>query len=175
MPRLRWQPIVTPLLCLAGIGVSIYLTITHFDKQALVCSGHGVIDCAKVTTSPQSEVFGVIPVAFLGLFYFVPMLALCLPGAWASRHHLVHLARLAGAVVGMGMVLYLISAELLQIKAICLWCSSVHVITFVLFVIILTASPALLSPWWADRAAGRAGWWDDGMVADERDESYQGV
>ncbi len=144
MPRLRWQPVVTTVLCLAGIGVSTYLTVTHFDKQALVCSSSGTINCEKVTTSPQSEIFG-IPVAMLGLFYFVPMLLLCLPRAWASEHRPVHLARLAGAVVGVGMVIYLISAELFLIKAICLWCSSVHLVTFLLFVVVATSSPLLLS------------------------------
>jgi uncharacterized membrane protein len=174
VPRLRWQPLVTTLLCLAGIGISTYLTITHFDKQALVCSGGGLINCEKVTTSPQSEVFGVIPVAFLGLFYFVPMMVLCLPPAWASRHRLVHLARLGGAIAGMGMVLYLISAELIQIKAICVWCSSVHLITFVLFVIIATASPTVLARGSDDEWAEEDRW-DDDVAVSGTNESYQGV
>ena len=45
--------------------------------------GSGAINCEKVTTSPQSYVFG-IPVAMLGLVFFVPMLVLCLPAAWRS-------------------------------------------------------------------------------------------
>ncbi len=44
------------------------------------------------------------------------------------------------------MILYLLIAELFIIKAICLWCSSVHVVTFILFVIIVTASPLVLGP-----------------------------
>jgi len=32
---------------------------------------NSTFNCEKVTTSPQSEVFG-IPVAILGLFFFVP-------------------------------------------------------------------------------------------------------
>jgi uncharacterized membrane protein len=145
----RWQPLVTLLLAAFGLGVSVYLTITHFDKVALVCSDNGTINCAKVTTSPQSVIFG-IPVAMLGLAYFVPMLLLCLPAAWRSADRRVHLARLALAIVGVGMILYLLVAELFLIKAICLWCSSVHVVTFLLFVIIVTASPIVLDP---DRAS----------------------
>jgi uncharacterized membrane protein len=128
----RWQPVATLLLALFGLGVSVYLTITHFDKVA------------KVTTSPQSVIFG-IPVAMLGLVYFVPMVLLCLPAAWRSPDRRVHLARLGLAVVGVGMILYLLIAELFLIKAICLWCSSVHVVTFLLFVIIVTASPMVLT------------------------------
>jgi uncharacterized membrane protein len=148
MSSLRWQPAVTLLLAAFGLGVSVYLTITHFDKVALVCSDNGAINCAKVTTSPQSVILG-IPVAMLGLAYFVPMLLLCLPAAWRSADRRVHLARLGLAIIGVGMILYLLVAELFIIKAICLWCSSVHVVTFLLFVIIVTASPSVLSTGYA--------------------------
>jgi uncharacterized membrane protein len=144
MPSLHWQPITTLLLAIAGLGISIYLTITHFDKVALVCSDNGAINCAKVTTSPQSEILG-IPVAMLGLLFFIPMIALCLPVAWRSADRRIHLARLILSITGVGMIIYLLIAELFVIKAICLWCSGVHLITFILFVIIVTASPAVLS------------------------------
>jgi len=146
MPALRWQPIATLLLGIAGLGVSVYLTITHFDTHvALACPQTSTFNCETVTTSAQSHIVG-IPVAVLGLAYFVPMIALCLPAAWRSGDRRVHLARLALSVTGVAMVIYLIIAELFLIKAICLWCSSVHVITFILFVIIVTASPVVLAP-----------------------------
>ncbi len=144
VPTLRWQPVVTLLLSLAGLGIATYLTITHFDKVALICADNGAINCAKVTSSPQSVILG-IPVAMLGLLFFVPMLALCLPVAWRSADRRIHLARLVLSVTGVGMIIYLIIAEFFTIKAICLWCSGVHVITFILFVIIVTASPVVLT------------------------------
>ncbi len=144
MPTLRWQPIASLLLSVYGLGASIYLTITHFDKATLVCNTGGIINCAKVTTSPQSEILG-IPVAMLGLAFFVPMLVLCLPVAWRSTQRWVHVVRLVLSVTGVGMIVYLISAELFIIKAICLWCSSVHIATLALFIIIATASPIVLS------------------------------
>jgi len=158
MPALRWQPIATLILSLFGLGVSIYLTITHFHPAALVCSSNATIYCEKVTTSPQSEVFG-IPVAMLGLAYFVPMIALCLPAAWRSVDRRIHLARLALSVVGVGMIIYLLIAELFIIKAICLWCSSVHLITFILFIIIATSTPLVLARGY-------------GLADDERDEGW---
>ena len=145
MSNLRWQPIATLLLSVYGLGASIYLTITHFQPKALACVSNSTFNCEKVTQSPQSEIFG-IPVAMLGLAFFVPMIALCLPVAWRSADRRVHLARLALSVTGVGMIIYLLIAELFLIKAICLWCSGVHVITFVLFVIIVTASPIVLVP-----------------------------
>ena len=90
-------------------------------------------------------IFG-IPVAVLGLAFFVPMIVLCLPAAWRTADRRIHLARLILAITGVGMILYLIIAELFIIKAICLWCSGVHLVTFILFVIVVTASPVVLAP-----------------------------
>jgi uncharacterized membrane protein len=48
------------------------------------------------------------------------------------------------------MVVYLVTTALFTIKKICLWCTGVHVVTFALFVIVVTSTPALL-----DRSAPR--------------------
>jgi len=97
------------------------------------------VNCTKVTTSPQSYVFG-IPVAVLGLAFYVFAVAAMSPWAWRTARREVHLLRMVSLVAGIGFVLYLIYAELFIIGAICLYCTSVHVITFVLFA--LTASAA---------------------------------
>jgi uncharacterized membrane protein len=133
------------VLALVGLGASIYLTVAHFTTpQVLSCSTSGPINCGKVTTSPQSMFLG-IPVAVLGLVWFVPMIALSLPAAWESENRLVHLARLAWAIAGVGFVLWLVYAELIIIGAICEWCTVAHVAAFGLFVIVLIAAPALLA------------------------------
>ena len=41
---------------------------------------------------------------------------------------------MAWSVVGLATVLYLLSTELFRIDAICLWCTAVHVLTFVVFI-----------------------------------------
>jgi uncharacterized membrane protein len=45
--------------------------------------------------------------------------------------------RLAWLTVGLGMALYLVWAELYRIHAICLWCTAVHVVTFLLWIVVL--------------------------------------
>jgi uncharacterized membrane protein len=127
------------LVCsVAGLGVSIYLTLAHYSKSVnLVCSNTGAINCEKVTTSPQSMVFG-IPVAVLGLLFFVPMLVLSLPAIYQRIDTRIAVLRLAFSVVGMGFVLYLVYAELFIIHAICIWCSSVHVLTFIIFCLVVS-------------------------------------
>jgi uncharacterized membrane protein len=135
-----WMQIATLALALAGLGVSIYLTISHFTETALAgCSESGLVNCTKVTTSPESYVFG-IPVAVLGLAFFVFAVAIMSPWAWQSTRREIHLARIASLVVGIGFVIYLIYAELFIIDGICLYCTSVHVITFVLFVLTAIAA-----------------------------------
>ena len=147
-----WMQLTTFVLALAGLGVSIYLTIAHFTESALAgCSESGLVNCTKVTTSPQSYVFG-IPVAVLGLAFFVFLVAIMSPWAWQARRREVHMLRLASMVVGIGMVIYLVYAEFIIIGSICLYCTSVHIITFLLFV--LTAFGAAVwgikpgQPWW---------------------------
>jgi uncharacterized membrane protein len=133
-----WFQLTTLVLSVAGLGVSIYLTIAHYSSSSiLACSDKGVINCAKVTTSPESMVFGVFPVAVLGLAFYVFMVAINSPWAWRSRQPLIWWARLGGIISGIGFVLYLLYAEIVQIGSICLWCTSVHVITFLLFVLLV--------------------------------------
>jgi len=143
-----WVVWTTLPLAVVGLAAATYLTITHFDAHALVCS-KGIFNCAAVTTSAESKFLGVIPVAFLGLFQYVCMTALCTPWAWRSQRREVHLARLAFAAVGMAFVLWLLVAELLIIKAICEYCTIVHVVTFGLFVCVVSTAPSMLG--WNER------------------------
>jgi len=135
---LQWTSLV---LSLAGLGMSIYMTIAHYTStNILVCSNKGYIDCAKVTTSPESMVFNVFPVAVLGLAFYVFMTAINTPWAWRSGIAAIWWARLVGIITGIGFVLYLIYAEVIQIGNLCLDCTTVHIITFLLFVVLVYAA-----------------------------------
>ena len=138
----RWVRVAAPLLCLAGLGVSAYLTIAHYNARViLACPETGIVNCAKVTESPQSAILGV-PVALLGLLYFVAIVPLHLPAAWRSESGLVRRARVAAAVAGILMVLYLIYTELFTLDALCLWCTAVHLLVVGLFLLAVAESAA---------------------------------
>lgn len=140
----RPVPPFSLVLALAGVAVSTYLTIAHYTTPTiLACSASGTIDCARVTTSAQSRFLG-IPVAVLGLVFFVGMTALCLPAAWRSDRRLVHLVRLLATTTGIAFVLWLVYAELFIIGAICLWCTVAHVLAFGLFATTLVTAPDTL-------------------------------
>jgi uncharacterized membrane protein len=142
----RWASPSAVLLSIGGLGVSTYLTVAHYGSAiTLACPDTGVINCEKVTTSPQSVILGV-PVAVLGLVFFAAMLLLNLPRAWRHPAPLLRLTRLGLAVLGIGFALYLIYTELFTVHAICLWCTSAHVLAFVLFGVVLFAESFARSP-----------------------------
>jgi uncharacterized membrane protein len=144
-----WLKLTALVLALAGLGVSIYLTYAHYTASSLAgCNEKaGIVNCGEVTTSSQSMIFGAIPVALTGLIYYVFMVAIMTPWAWNSTWKWMPKLRLAAAVAGVGMILYLIYAELFQIGAICLYCTSVHVITFLIFALVaISAALWGLSP-----------------------------
>jgi len=136
-----WFQLTTWALAIFGLGVSTYLTVAHYTSSSiLACSDKGTVNCALVTTSPESVVFGVFPVAVLGLAFYVFLAAATSPWAWRLQYPVVAWARLASVIIGIVFVLYLIYTELFTLNAICLWCTSVHVITFLLFALIVTSA-----------------------------------
>jgi uncharacterized membrane protein len=116
---------VSLVLSVFGLADSSYLTVEHYTgSTSLACSDTGTVNCLKVTTSSWSHI-GPIPVAVLGLVFFIAMTALCLPLAW--RWPELDVVRVAGAVVGVLSAVYLVWVELFRVDAICLWCTAVHV------------------------------------------------
>jgi uncharacterized membrane protein len=135
----RWASPTAVLLSLGGLSISLYLTVAHYGSGiTLACPDSGVIDCQKVTTSPQSVLVGV-PVAVLGIVFFAAMLLLNSPRAWRQPGAIIRLTRLTLASFGVGFVVYLIYTELFTIHAICLWCTGTHVLAFLLFVVLALA------------------------------------
>jgi len=133
-PKPRWPGLVGTLTSVGGLGVAGYLTYEHYTgSSSLVCSDKGIVNCLEVTTSTYSRVAGV-PVAVLGLIFFVVMLVLQLPAMWNRPGSAIRRIRVTWAVIGLCTVVYLLYTELFRIDAICLWCTAVHVLTLVVFI-----------------------------------------
>jgi uncharacterized membrane protein len=142
----RWIPVSAFVLSLIGFGLSLYLTIEHFRGGSPPCPATSTFNCEAVTQSSYSKLFGVLPVALLGLIFYTGLLVINWPALWRTRVREVAWARLGMAVGGIAFVLYLLARELFSIKAICLWCTGVHATTFVLFVLVVTTYPSLVRP-----------------------------
>ncbi|MDQ1484614.1 MAG: hypothetical protein QOJ62_307 [Actinomycetota bacterium] len=135
-----WAAPVSLALTAIGLGLATYLTIAHYDTHVtLSCASKGAINCEAVTHSAQSKLFG-IPVALLGLVYFVGMVPWQLPAAWRSADPRIKIGRLLYGGSGIAFVCYLVYAEAVIIKKICLWCTGVHAVTLVLFVVTVFAT-----------------------------------
>jgi uncharacterized membrane protein len=143
-----WLQITSMVLAVLGLAISAYETYAHYNGNKLLgCpSGKGgTFDCAAVITSSQSMVFNVLPVAVLGLAFYVFAVVIFSPWAWQFRgtgivtSRMVDGVRLGSVIVGMGFVMYLIYAEF-QIGSVCEYCSGVHVVTFLLFCITVVSA-----------------------------------
>jgi len=141
----RWTTTTTLGLSLLAVGLTAYLTITHYtDPTALACPDTGIVNCTAVTTSSWSVILGV-PVALIGLLWAASMTALNSSWAWRSSARWLDAARLVLSGAGALMVFYLVYVELFRVDAICLWCTGVHLTTIALFGVILAARASLAS------------------------------
>jgi len=139
----RWLQYVTFVLALAGLGVSVYETYAHFTGNHLAgcpSTAKATFNCTAVITSPESMLFNVIPVAVLGLLFYLFAVPVFSPWGWKLRSPLVGWARLGSMVVGIGFVVYLVYAEVVEIQQLCEYCTAVHIITFLLFCITLISA-----------------------------------
>jgi uncharacterized membrane protein len=136
-----WLRIATLVLAIIGLADSSYITVQEESGGVLAgCSEKaGLVDCGAVIHSPESVIFGV-PVAVFGIVFFVFMVAIMSPYAWRSARRDIWQLRLAAVFAGIGFVIYLIYAELFEVGNICLYCTSVHILTFLLFVLTMVAA-----------------------------------
>jgi uncharacterized membrane protein len=145
--RLLWREgALTALLviALAGIGISVYLTTVHYAHVPLFCSTtSSIINCAAVTSSAYSVVLGTaIPITIPGLLWFMlsgALAVVALRAVWRAEAEPSWLRRahFGWAVVGMAFVLYLVYVELDILHQICEWCTGIHVLTALTFIIVL--------------------------------------
>src|SRR6185312_11540258 len=132
------------LMALAGLGVSIYLTVVHYQgSDLLACPNTGVVNCVKVTTSNNSYLFGTqIPITIPGMLWFIvsgAMALIALLAIWNNRREpsRLRLAHLLWGAAGMVFVLALVYAEIVQLHSLCEWCTVVHLLTLATFLIAL--------------------------------------
>ena len=125
---------------MAGLAISGYLTLTHYQALPLACPTGGVIDCALVTQSRYGLIPGTrLPIGFAGLAWFAVSLGLALAAARARARPLLPAGLLVGwGLAGLAAALYLVYVELAVLRHLCEWCSATHVL--VLAILLLAVS-----------------------------------
>ncbi len=113
---------ITPLLALAGLGVAGYLAFVEGSGNEAFCGPVG--ECNLVQESAYARLFGVIPVAYLGVLGFAGILifwALTRLGTGTLADY-GRVAALGVAALGTLFSLYLTFLEPFVIGATCIWC-----------------------------------------------------
>jgi uncharacterized membrane protein len=138
------------VMAVAGSGVSIYLTTIHYANVPALCTTGGVVNCASVLHSAYSNVpLTTIPISALGLLWFLVSGGLAAVGLMSlARNHpeRLRLAQLLWSAAGLLFVLYLVYAEIVRLHSICEWCTSVHILTLLTFLIALNRLQLATAP-----------------------------
>jgi uncharacterized membrane protein len=115
--------IVVAALALTGAGIAGYLTYTKYADATIACSTGG---CETVQDSEYAEILG-LPVPVLGLAGYLAIFSTALFAGEA--------ARLAGAALALGGLVfsvYLVFVQVFAIEAFCLWCLASDVVMLLL-------------------------------------------
>lgn len=132
---MRW---VAWLVTVVLVGVTGYLTWASFtDPVGVACpfDGEGV-DCGTVLSSQWASVAGV-PVAVIGLVWAVACLVVFHPRVWFRGPFRGRLFRWGLVGAGVVSVFWLVWVEFAYVKAVCVWCTVVHVGVLVLAVLLI--------------------------------------
>jgi uncharacterized membrane protein len=125
-------------LAVIGLGVAGYLTAVHYAHTTVVCSNQGAVNCEKVITSAFSVVPGTaLPITLPGLGFFLISLVLALAQLRRPADYGLRQAHAAWAGLGLLTAFYLVFVELVELRTICLWCTSVHVVILLTFLLTL--------------------------------------
>jgi uncharacterized membrane protein len=133
-PVVDWaRATLVAIVALSAIGAAIagYLTYTHYDHDALVCS---VGDCGTVQQSEYATI-GPVPIALLGLGMFVAVGTIAL-ARFLERGPLsfapATIVSWALLFAGILYYAYLTWTEVTIIEAICQWCVASSIVALIL-------------------------------------------
>lgn len=135
--RRSGRPIALLVLSVVGVIISLYLTSVHYEHVPLVCSTQGFVDCERVLSSMYSVVPGTsIPVSVPGVLWFIVAGVLAFV-AWrvAPQRRDVVIGLFVWSLLGMLSVFYLVYVEIVRLHTLCAWCTALHAIILVMFLI----------------------------------------
>jgi uncharacterized membrane protein len=133
------------ILALLGTGVAIYLTLVHYNSQVeLACPENAVFNCTRVTSSVYAYVPGTaVPISLPGLAWCLIVAALALLGLFLGAQRLwLRVTQFAWTLLGLLTVLYLVYVEIVLLHNICLWCTALHLLILLMFLLALVRLPA---------------------------------
>jgi len=135
--------LILVVMSIIGLAASLEVIITFYTLNQLppLCGGGSLfgirLDCGAVLGSPYSDIYGV-PLEFFALAYFIVNLTLVYLIAFGSDRisHGSLRALFGWRFIGIVLVPYLVFIEVVLIKAICIYCTIMHVAIVADFIII---------------------------------------
>ena len=114
-------PALLLALAVAGLGISSYLTYTHWAHASVACGGLG--SCTEVNNSKYAEVAG-LPVAFLGALSYLALIASALAWLWWRPSGLAWPVMFFWglSLIGTLYSAYLTYVEVFVLEAVCIYC-----------------------------------------------------
>jgi len=120
------------VISLAGLAVSIYLTVLHSAGVVPGCPVSGPVNCEAVLSSSYAVIGGTaVPTSAAGIVWFGVSAVL-----WTRPFGRAHLA---WAGISLVTVPYLVFIEIVRLGVICLWCTAAHVLVVAIVVIALSS------------------------------------
>jgi len=143
--RISWKKFaVLVAMSIFGLWASTMVLVVYntLHDQLPACKlptpGSGIqIDCTKVLSSPYGMIFGV-PLEVFAVAYFIVNLALIYLVGFGSNniYKTAFKTLFVWRFLGIFLVPYLIVVELFLVKAICLYCTAMHISIIIDFGII---------------------------------------
>ncbi len=127
MERKLQPPGIALFLSLAGIIISVFLSVQHYaPSSGAFCNFGEHFSCSLVNNSVYSEIFG-IPVAFFGVLWFFVAFFLSLIAL--RKNPKAPALLLAWSAIGASFIFYLMYVEFV-LQAACPFCLAVQAIVF---------------------------------------------
>ncbi|HYR48921.1 MAG TPA: vitamin K epoxide reductase family protein [Candidatus Eisenbacteria bacterium] len=126
---MTWQKLAV-VASVAGLAISIYLTVVHYSTIPLACPANAVVNCEQVLSSRYAVIGDSgLPTSAAGIAWFLVSAALAL----LRRRR----ALLAWSSIGLLTVLVLVYIEIVKLGAVCIWCTAAHAMVLLIFLIAL--------------------------------------
>lgn len=126
---MTWQKLAV-VASVAGLAISIYLTVVHYSTIPLACPANAVVNCEQVLSSRYAVIGDSgLPTSAAGIAWFLVSAALAL----LRRRR----ALLAWSSIGLLTVLVLVYIEIVKLGAVCIWCTAAHAMVLLIFLVTL--------------------------------------
>lgn len=132
MKKVYLAPFYLIALTFVGLGDTLYLS---YYKWLGITPGCAIGGCETVLNDPASVPWGIIPLAYLGVLFYVVMLAIAIALATKPESSVVSKITLVYTTIGLLSSIYFELYQYFAIHALCMYCAISALTSLALFCI----------------------------------------